>query len=158
MQTKGQAAMEFLMTYGWAILAAVIAIAVLAYFGVFSPGSYAPTICVLSAPLGCDVDSIVLTDGGAGADTVGIYIANGAGETVTIDEIWVKGCQTASADIADVDIANGQESASAITATCDNPTDAFASGDSFSSDIVITYQKGSGTRDLTSSGRISKAA
>lgn len=34
---KGQAAMEFLMTYGWAILTGLIAIGVLAYFGVFSP-------------------------------------------------------------------------------------------------------------------------
>ena len=41
MTKKGQAAMEFLMTYGWAILAAIIAIAVLAYFGVFNPGRYA---------------------------------------------------------------------------------------------------------------------
>ena len=32
---RGQAAMEFLMTYGWAILAAITAIGVLAYFGVF---------------------------------------------------------------------------------------------------------------------------
>ena len=39
---KGQAAMEFLMTYGWAILAAVVVIGVLAYFGVFSPGKYFP--------------------------------------------------------------------------------------------------------------------
>ena len=38
MAKRGQAAMEFLMTYGWAILAAIIAIAALAYFGVFSPG------------------------------------------------------------------------------------------------------------------------
>ncbi|MCK5449465.1 hypothetical protein KAI32_01220, partial [Candidatus Pacearchaeota archaeon] len=51
---KGQAALEFLMTYGWAILAAVIAIGVLAYFGVFSPGKYLPEICTLTAPLGCE--------------------------------------------------------------------------------------------------------
>ncbi len=37
MNKKSQAAMEFLMTYGWAILAAIIAIGVLAYMGVFSP-------------------------------------------------------------------------------------------------------------------------
>jgi len=30
---KGQAAMEFLMTYGWAILIAIIAIAALIAFG-----------------------------------------------------------------------------------------------------------------------------
>jgi len=32
MRTKGQAAMEFLMTYGWAILAAIIVIGILGYY------------------------------------------------------------------------------------------------------------------------------
>lgn len=34
---KSQAAMEFLMTYGWAILVALIVISALAYFGVLNP-------------------------------------------------------------------------------------------------------------------------
>ena len=34
---KSQAVAEFMYSYGWAILAAVIAIGVLAYFGVFTP-------------------------------------------------------------------------------------------------------------------------
>ena len=34
---KSQAAMEFLMTYGWAILVVLVAICALAYFGVLSP-------------------------------------------------------------------------------------------------------------------------
>ncbi len=34
---KGQAAMEYLMTYGWAILAVVIVGGVLYYYGVFEP-------------------------------------------------------------------------------------------------------------------------
>jgi hypothetical protein len=36
MSKKGQAAMEFLMTYGWAILIAIVAIAALIAFGVFN--------------------------------------------------------------------------------------------------------------------------
>ena len=51
MSRKGQAAMEFLMTYGWAILAAIIAIGVLAYFGVFNPSRLAGSAAVLNAPL-----------------------------------------------------------------------------------------------------------
>lgn len=35
--TMNENIIEFLMIYGWAILAAVIAIGILAYFGVFSP-------------------------------------------------------------------------------------------------------------------------
>lgn len=33
--TEESKAMEFLMTYGWAILVAIIAIGILTYFGVF---------------------------------------------------------------------------------------------------------------------------
>lgn len=82
---KGQAAMEFLMTYGWAILAAIIVIAVLASFGVFSPSKYVPNKCILSAPLGCVAGT---------ADTAGVdfEVRNGAGETVTITAITVAGC------------------------------------------------------------------
>ena len=66
MRRKGQAAMEFLMTYGWAILAAVIVIAVLASFGVFSPDKYIPTSCVIEAPWGCDQNQVAVTAGAAG--------------------------------------------------------------------------------------------
>ncbi|MEK6885320.1 MAG: hypothetical protein AABY22_37155 [Nanoarchaeota archaeon] len=34
-KSLNESIMEFLMTYGWAILAAIIAIGILAYFGVF---------------------------------------------------------------------------------------------------------------------------
>lgn len=37
MNRKEQAGLEFLMTYGWAILVVLVTIAVLAYFGVLSP-------------------------------------------------------------------------------------------------------------------------
>ncbi len=45
---KGQAAMEFLMTYGWAILVVLAAIGALAYFGVLSPDQFVPERCVIS--------------------------------------------------------------------------------------------------------------
>jgi len=37
---KGQAAMEFLMTYGWALLVVLIAIGALAFFGVLNPSRF----------------------------------------------------------------------------------------------------------------------
>jgi uncharacterized protein (UPF0333 family) len=51
MNKKGQAAMEFLMTYGWAILVVLAAIAALAYFGVLSPSKILPERTTFSAPL-----------------------------------------------------------------------------------------------------------
>jgi len=50
---KGQAAMEFLMTYGWAILVVLAAIGALAYFGVLNPAKVLPEMCVGPAELAC---------------------------------------------------------------------------------------------------------
>ncbi len=50
---KGQAAMEFLMTYGWALLVVLAAIAALAYFGVLSPQKYLPETCQFPAGFSC---------------------------------------------------------------------------------------------------------
>ncbi len=49
---RAQAAMEFLMTYGWAILVVLIVIAALAYLGVLNPQSLVPEKCMLQ-PLSC---------------------------------------------------------------------------------------------------------
>jgi uncharacterized protein (UPF0333 family) len=50
---KGQAAMEFLMTYGWAILVVLAAIGALAYFGVLDPANLLPEKCDGSAGMDC---------------------------------------------------------------------------------------------------------
>ena len=64
---KAQSAMEYLMTYGWAILIILIAIGALFYLGVFSPS--VPNTCQASAPFSCgDIlvgDNALLVDLGA---------------------------------------------------------------------------------------------
>ena len=50
---KGQAALEFLMTYGWAILVVLAAIGALAYFGVLSPDRFLPEKCTLPSGIAC---------------------------------------------------------------------------------------------------------
>ncbi|MBW2976406.1 hypothetical protein KY347_03095 [Candidatus Woesearchaeota archaeon] len=77
---KSQAAMEFLMTYGWAILVVLAAIAALAYFGVLSPERFMPEKCVLAPGLACV--SFRLETG-----ELEMYISNGLGKTIQITEI-----------------------------------------------------------------------
>ena len=50
---KAQAAMEFLMTYGWAILVVLVSIGALAYFGVLSPEKFLPAKCTLQSGITC---------------------------------------------------------------------------------------------------------
>ena len=59
---KSQAAMEFLMTYGWAILIVLIVLVALFLFGVFDPGS-SKNKCESSDITRIFCDDVILTDG-----------------------------------------------------------------------------------------------
>ena len=50
---KAQSAIEYLTTYGWAILVIAIVLAVLYELGLFSPSTYVHTSCVFEADFGC---------------------------------------------------------------------------------------------------------
>ena len=56
MNRKGQAAIEFLLTYGWAILIVLAAVSSSVYFGVLKSDRFLPEICVMppSSGLFCE--------------------------------------------------------------------------------------------------------
>lgn len=141
MEKKGQAAMEFLMTYGWAILAAIIAIGVLAYFGVFSPGKYISKACIINNPFGCDESALA-----AGAIT--LNIRNGGGEDYNVSSIAIAGCTSYTTATTIVD----GSTSGAVVITCAG----LVSGDKVNKDITITYMKNNGgTIAQTATGSIS---
>ena len=80
---KGQAAMEFLMTYGWAILVVLAAIGALAYFGVLSPGNLLPEKTTFKAPF-LNTESAVVTVSGS-AILVQVPFTNSQGGSISID-------------------------------------------------------------------------
>ena len=96
---KGQAAMEFLMTYGWAILVVLAAIGALAYFGVLNPGQLLPDKCTFPASFDCIdkpvvnfdtgvVQLAVRNDVGYPIDTVGATLTgDGDCETITLTSV-----------------------------------------------------------------------
>ncbi len=81
---KGQAAMEFLMTYGWAILVVLIVIGALAYFGVLSPSTLLPEKCTFPVSLSC-TDFYVTTN------TITVLLQNGAGRDMTVRGVTATG-------------------------------------------------------------------
>jgi len=82
MSNKGQAAMEFLMTYGWAIIIVLAAIGALAYFGVLSPQKLLPDRTTFSAPIP-NVDNAVVSLSGK---TVEIAFRNNKGVSIVIPQ------------------------------------------------------------------------
>ena len=104
---RAQAAMEFLMTYGWAILVVLIAIGALAYFGVLNPDRFLPEKCVLSTGSGLYCDDYSAID-----NQVTIRVKNILTESVVINyiDLNVTGIQCT-------------EFAPALTITADNTGD-----------------------------------
>lgn len=151
MRKKGQAAMEFLMTYGWAILVVLGAIAALAYFGVLSPQQFIPEKCTLPPGFGC------LDQAG---DTSGFQfvMTNGQGNSVEITELMFEdnqgnsgACQNStgtqiSATGGNLSLGSGQQE----TISC-NPSGGYESGDKVMATIEFNYNTGTGL-DHTKTG------
>jgi len=133
---RGQAAMEFLMTYGWAILAAIIAIGVLVTIFGFG-GNLSGSSAAVSAPF-------VVNAQKAQVSGVSIEIKNGGSESLIVNNVTITNCGTKSSvgtitagDMAVVDI------------VC-----TLTQGDQFRGDISIGYQKAGSGIEQFSTGSI----
>ena len=144
MNRRGQASMEFLMTYGWAILAAVLAIGVLGYYGVFSPGSSLPDTCLINPPMTCGEYFV----NGTG-NTVRLIIQNGAGSSIDISSLAVGTC-TSNTTLTTV--ADGTEVDYTLTGCT------ASVGTKFSEDITLTYLRSGKTIIETVTGDIRATA
>lgn len=148
MQKKGQAAMEFLMTYGWAILAAIIAIGVLAYFGVFSPGQYVTGSAIVNPPFYANAWAVSETGG------VTVELRNNGGETYNITAVDITVNSPSGATCTgitpgtDLDAGALQQ----FTLSCSG----ISEGDSFKGDITIQYTKEGSGVTLSSTGSIAE--
>jgi hypothetical protein len=138
MAKKGQAAMEFIMTYGWAILVVLVAIAALAYFGVLSPGKYLPEKCMPSAGIGCT--SFKATT--AGVDFV---FQNALGKDIVVTTIET--ADPACSATFTTTLVNG--ASGTFNVAC-----SLTAGSKISTDLTITYDEVGGLTGLKNSGTL----
>ena len=88
---KGQVAIEYLMTYGWVLIAIFVVIALIIASGVFSPGRFLKQECRLTPDFPC------LTPGGQQANNqykVMTNISNGLGYNITVQDVVVTDSNT----------------------------------------------------------------
>ena len=91
---QGQAALEFLTTYGWAFLVILVMIGALAYFGVLDPSNFVADRCVMGNPLSCEGQNYVITNDGT-AVTTSLQVRNAFNMPLTITNVTY---QTAYSD------------------------------------------------------------
>lgn len=77
---RGQVALEFLTTYGWAILVLLIMVGAISYFGVMNPSKLLPSRCLSGTELSC-ADYQILEDG-----TVSLQLKQGVGKTIYLGD------------------------------------------------------------------------
>tara|TARA_Y100000034_G_C6905603_1_gene420082 strand:+ start:2610 stop:3065 length:456 start_codon:yes stop_codon:yes gene_type:complete len=131
MKRKGQAAMEFLMTYGWAILAAIVVIAVLAIY--FRPSTLVSSSTFVTAPFFAQGQTINTSD-------IKLEVKNNGGESITIDSFSLSittpsgGSCTAGA--------SGSVLAAGASAVINNTgCSGLTAGNTFNADVSIGYTK-----------------
>lgn len=139
-RTKGQAAMEFLMTYGWAILAAIIVIGILGYY-YFSSDVLTPKASVINPPFYLNAQN---------ARTTGITLElkNNGGETYDIQNVSVGGTCASSNDTVGSITSGGTVP---VFVPC-----ALTPDTTFKGDITVTYRKQNSEVDLQSTGSMTE--
>jgi hypothetical protein len=147
---KGQTAIEYLMTYGWAILIILIVAGVLAYYGIFAPSSFlGPTARGFGQIQVLNPWTIRASDG-----QMVLNLGNRVGEAVTIvgATYEISGVQFNSTGVAGTSpLASGDNGA--YTFTMDGAPTGAATGDTYSAVTVITYSL-SGGANFTTAGTI----
>ncbi len=140
MGKKSQAAMEFMLTYGWAITVVVVAIASLAYFGVLDLGNFAPSMCTLPTGLSC-LDHSVTVYAGNTRNRIELNLKNNLGSQITITEIKIPqfNDKTASQNII---LNNGDKTQSPNNIIVNNLNNGLAvipSGERYEIEFTISY-------------------
>ena len=143
---KAQAAMEFLMTYGWAILVVLAAIGALAYFGVLSPGNLLPQKCEFSAGLDC-TEPPAASEAGTyiefpltNSNGYKIHLDDAAYPAEVTDTDGFSGCTSGATTyntLGSTDVPNGDNFIVRLNG-CD-----VTEGERYSATVTITYRSNS---------------
>jgi len=148
---KGQTAIEYLMTYGWAILIILIVAGVLAYYGIFAPAGFlAPTARGFGQVQVLNPWSVA---GAAG--TITMNLENRVGGTITITDITYKDAAgTTYSGGTCTGMTNAINSGEKAVVSCAPATGPGAAvGSSYTLTVTISYTYQTGT--FTSTGTIS---
>ncbi len=144
--------MEFLMTYGWAILVVLAAIGALAYFGVLSPDKFLPDKCTANPPFAC-------TEYKVNSTTVFMKLQNSAGVDVALSGVTIScngGTNVANATSGAASTVINGNTATLIWDGGSLPTGCgpLGNGNRFRATYDITYVKSGESVSHTGSGSI----
>ena len=145
MVMKGQTALDFLMTYGWALLLIVLVVGALFALGIFDIGSFLGSRATGFAQVG--VAAWRVTDTG----NFTAQFTNRVGSDIRVDAVsWTYRGVTGTNSAVNTSISNGQTSSTLELGTVAD----VAAGSSYSIQMAITYTDLNTNFQYQSSGTI----
>ena len=148
---KAQAAMEFLMNYGWAVMVVLTGIAALAYFGVLDPSRFTPRICLLGPELTCS-DFEIYVDQLNTVLIAKLKIQNNLPDPIRITAINFQEVNYQNTDCLTSQVIQPDE---ILDFYAKFPSLQYKREMKFNSDVTIIYDKLGGFSGLTKKGSIS---
>jgi len=143
---RGQAAMEFLMTYGWAIAAVIVSIGALSYFGIINPKSTIPESCVMASGLSCK-ETIVTSGTQTGLN---MRLHNDMSDPITINAVQADpGDGPKRCDFTPALVTSGSD----LSVNC-SFTNIFTVGDTVKLKTSVNYTKSGGYFNHVLNGEI----
>ncbi len=140
MVKKGQGALEFLMTYGWAFLVILIMIGALAYFGILDPTKFLPDRCSFGSEVTCRDTSV------SSIGNVSLRLVNGLGISVNVTDFQISNpdgfnctARRTSVSNSDTFIWQRGETVDFIGMNCAGGGIADAAGDKFKFNVKIDW-------------------
>ncbi len=128
---KAQTAMEFLVSYSWAIFVVILAIGALFYFGSMNAEKFLPDACVLAPGFTCADFRIEPTE-------VVLVLRNSLGSTITLNNITIANSNGNSClNTNSISFPSGSQAIFTVP-NCDNG----AIGGKFMGRVLIGYTKG----------------
>ncbi|MBI4144828.1 hypothetical protein HY493_01320 [Candidatus Woesearchaeota archaeon] len=129
---RAQAAIEFLMTYGWALLIILVAISALAYFGILNADRFLPERCSLPTGLVCLSHK-------ATTSQITLVIQNNLGQDITLNEIEITNPSGGSICSATYTSSSGELNNGDKNTYTISSCDTGSSGKKFKGTVAITF-------------------
>jgi len=123
---KGQAALEFLTTYGWAFIVILVMIGALSYFGVLNPKGLLPEKCLFEQPFNCVDYTADLTAGSPGSLSLSFYLRNNLGTSLKMK-------------VADMNVTSPNYNGTAPTCTVDGVSSEKSLGANEEVEVVCKF-------------------
>lgn len=124
---KGQTALEYLITYGWAILVILVVLAVLWYYGIFNPATWAGTQVISG-------NQFQILDHSLTTTSLDIVIGNKGSDTLQVTAIAVSGDVAFTGAITPKNLTGGGNTTFSVTLDT-----ALTSGATVTYTIGFTY-------------------